>query len=166
MKQCDGQLALFEEDMKTKLLREELTQAPFCGGKLDIEEFFIKNQPEDTELADFLRKHYGIGGHSGPGMPHVDYDAKGIRIRTRDTNQDFRYSWKEVAKMIRKCISEDSYVTPHDVKELVYHYLFYLQEGWDVEWCTDNLAKLINHPKLTIRDQKRLNDILQRGSRA
>ena len=68
--------------------------------------------------------------------------------------------------MIRKCISEDSYVTPHDVKELVYHYLFYLQEGWDVEWCTDNLAKLINHPKLTFRDQKRLNEILQRGSRA
>ena len=166
MKQCDGQLALFEEDQKTKLLREELTQAPFCGGKLDIEEFFIQNQPTDEELASFLRKSYGIGGHSGPGMPHVDYDAKGIRIRTRDTGCDFRYSWKDVAKMIRKCISEDSYVTPHDVKELVYHYLFYLQEGWDVEWCTDNLAKLINHPKLTFRDQKRLNEIIQRGFRA
>lgn len=166
MIQCDGQLTMFEEDQKTKLLREELTQAPFCGGKLRIEEFFNQNQPTDEEFADFLRKEYGIGGTAGPGMPFVDYDAKGIRIRTRDTGCDFRYSWKDVAKMIRKCISEDSYVTPADVKELVYHYMFYLSEGWDVEWCKDNLKKLINHHKLTTRDKQRLKEVLSWESRA
>lgn len=160
MKQIDGQLALFEEDQRTLLLRDELTKARFPDGKLRIEEFFMQNKPTDAELADFLRQQYGIGGTAGPGMPFVDYDTKGIRIRTREPKQDFRYTWSEVAKMVRKCFYEDSYVTSADVKDMVYHYIFYLSEGWDVDWCMDHLRKLLNHPKLSMADKSRLKEVI------
>lgn len=160
MKQCDGQLAMFEEDQRTRLLREELTMAPYCCGKLHIEEHFKTHSPSDDEFADFLRKYYYICGHCGPDMPMVDYDGKGIRIRPADRSGDFRYSWKEVAKEIRRCIVFDAYVTPLDVHEAVDHFLFYLNEGWDVDWCKEHLTKLLNHPKLSITDKQKIKEVI------
>lgn len=160
MNQCDGQLSMFAEDQRTLLLREELTRAPYCCGKLHIEEHFITQSPSDDAFAEFLRRYYYIGGHSGPDMPMVDYDGKGIRIRPADRSGDYRYTWKEVAKEIRRCIGFDAYVTAQDVHEAAEHFLFYLREGWDVEWCKEHLTKLFNHPKITMADKAKIKEVI------
>lgn len=56
----------------------------FVNGKIRVQEFYEKsksepNHPTTQELADILKKEYGIGGHSGEGnISLVDYDSKGM----------------------------------------------------------------------------------------
>ncbi|MBR3667445.1 MAG: hypothetical protein IKN66_09845, partial [Ruminococcus sp.] len=76
----------------------------FVNGKIRVQEFYEKsksepNHPTTQELADFLKKEYGIGGHSGEGnISLVDYDSKGMTF-SFENGEKFRHSWHDVAVM-------------------------------------------------------------------
>ena len=97
---------------RTKLLREDLQRGTgFEDGKQRVADHYTKNRPNDSEFAEFLKKEYGFGGHSGPKMPDVSYDSKGIHIRTADKARAYNYTWIEVAKELRGMIESGEYLT-------------------------------------------------------
>ena len=105
-------------DEKMQLLRDDLSRgSQFVNGKLRIAEFFEKQQPSDKEFADMLREEYGTGGHSGPDMPDVSYDGKGIHIISADKKGNYQYTWTQAAKEIRGMIERGDYITPADIRD-------------------------------------------------
>lgn len=159
------QLTMFGDDERIQLLRDDLIRGTqFQDGKLRIEEFVLNSKPDDAELVKFLQKEYGIGGHSGPDQPMVDYDSKGIRIRPWKSSSDYKYTWKEAAKEIRRAIERDEYVTAQDVADSVDNAFYYLNEypddEWDVRHYTKWLKQLSTHPKLSESDRTRINAVL------
>ena len=97
---------------RTKLLREDLQRGTgFEDGKQRVADHYTKNRPNDSEFAEFLKKEYGCGGHSGPDMPDVSYDSKGVHIRTADKARAYNYTWIEVAKELRGMIERGEYLT-------------------------------------------------------
>ena len=155
------QLTMFGEDERTKLLRDDLFRGTqFQDGKLRVEEFVLKSNPDDAAFIEFLKKEYGVGGHCGPDQPMVDYDSKGIRIRPWKSSSDYRYTWKEAAKEIRRAIEHDEYVTAQDVADSVDNAFYYLNEypddEWDVRHYTKWLQQLSTHPKLIDADKARI----------
>lgn len=88
-------------DKKMQLLRDDLRRGSgFQNGKLRIVDYYNGNHPKDSEFADYLRGQYGIGGHSGPDMPDVGYDGKGIHIISADKKGNYHYTWTQAAKEI------------------------------------------------------------------
>lgn len=159
------QLTMFGEDERIQLLRDDLIRGTqFQDGKLRVEEFVLKSNPDDAAFIEFLKKEYGIGGHSGPDQPMVDYDSKGIRIRPYKSSSDYRYTWKEAAKEIRRSIERDEYVTAQDVADSVDNAFYYLNEypddEWDARHYTKWLKQLRTHPKLSESDRTRINAAL------
>lgn len=167
------QLSLFgtedtpeEADEKTQLLREDLGHGSgFVNGKLRIAEYFEQHQPSDKELAAFLQKEYGIGGHSGPDMADVGYDGKGIHIIAADKKGNYHYTWMQAAKEIRGMIERGEYITPQDVYDAVDHALYYLREvahldDRERDWYTDDLKKLRTHPLLSDAGKARIDEYL------
>lgn len=159
------QLTMFGEDERIQLLRDDLIRGTqFQDGKLRVEEFVLKSNPDDAAFIEFLKKEYGIGGHSGPDVPMVDYDSKGIRIRPWKSSSDYKYTWKEATKEIRRAIERDEYVTAHDVADSVDNAFYYLNEypddEWDVRHYTKWLKQLSTHPKLSESDRTRINAAL------
>ena len=156
-----NQLTMFGEDERTKLLRDDIIRGTqFQDGKLRVEEFVLRRNPDGAELVKFLQKEYGIGGHSGPEQPNVDYDSKEIRIRPYKSNSDYRYTWQEAAKEILRAIERDEYVTAEDVADSVDNALYYLNEypddEIDVRHYTKWLKQLSTHPKLRAADKARI----------
>lgn len=97
---------------RTKLLREDLQRGTgFEDGKQRVADYVQKNRPTDADLAEYLKKEYGCGGHSGPDMPDVSYDSKGVHIRTADKARAYNYTWIEVAKVLRGMIERGEYLT-------------------------------------------------------
>ncbi|MBQ5339783.1 MAG: hypothetical protein J6Z40_11540 [Oscillospiraceae bacterium] len=97
---------------RTKLLREDLQRGTgFEDGKQRVSDYVQKNRPNDSEFAEFLKKEYGCGGHSGPKMPDVSYDSKGVHIRTADKARAYNYTWIEAAKELRGMIERGEYLT-------------------------------------------------------
>ena len=89
----------------------------FVDGKIRVQEFYEKsrsqpNHPTNKELADFLKKEYGIGGHSGEGkISLVDYDSKGLTF-SFENGEKFRHSWSNVAVMVEARLIENTYLSP------------------------------------------------------
>ncbi len=158
-KQAEGQLALFMEpegssaDRRQELLLNEIGRGTgFENGKLRVYDFIHEQQPSASELADFLRKEYGIGGHSGPDMPYVQHDGKGIIITDTD-KQEYRYSWSETAKAITELDRQGEYLTAADIEESIASSKFYLNEIPNLndaakEYHEQILARLEHHPLL------------------
>ena len=159
------QLTMFGDDERIRLLRDDLIRGTqFQDGKLRVEEFVLKSNPGDAAFIEFLKKEYGIGGHCGPDQPMVDYDSKGIRIRPYKSSSDYRYTWKEAAKEIRRAIERDEYVTDQDVADSVDSAFYYLNEypddEWDVRHYTKWLKMLLDHPKLSDADKSRIAAVI------
>ncbi|MBP0966090.1 MAG: hypothetical protein J5722_00505, partial [Oscillospiraceae bacterium] len=156
-----------ETDERRQLLLHDLGRGSgFQNGKLRIADFFAKDQPSDADFVDFLRKEYGIGGHSGPDMPSVDYDGKGIHIVSADRKSSYQYTWTQAAKEIRKLIEQDAYITPADISDSVDDALYYLQEverldDHEREHYTEQLKMLRSHPLLSDSDKARIDAQLQ-----
>ena len=93
------------------LLRVDLRRGTgFEDGEKRVADYFAKNHPTDAEFAEFLKKEYGCGGHSGPNQPDVGYDSKGIHIRTADRARAYNYTWIEAAKTLRGMIENGEYL--------------------------------------------------------
>ncbi len=94
----------------------------FVNGKIRVQEFYEKskgqpNHPTIQELAGFLKKEYGIGGHSGEGnISLVDYDSKGMTF-SFENGEKFRHSWHDVAVMTESRLRDNTYLSPEQQEQ-------------------------------------------------
>lgn len=80
----------------------------FVHGKLRVQDFYEEQHPTVQQLADFLKKEYGTGGHSGEGkISLVDYDSKGLTF-SFENGEKFRHSWYNVATMTESRLRDDT----------------------------------------------------------
>ncbi len=85
----------------------------FEDGKFRVADFYQAN-PSKKDFVDFLKKEYGIGGHSGDGpVRFADHDSKGIEITLTTGKENF--TWNEVAKVISELIEKGEYITQKDI---------------------------------------------------
>ncbi len=89
----------------------------FVNGKLRVQDFYEEHHPTVQQLADFLKKEYGIGGHSGEGnISLVDYDSKGMTF-SFENGEKFRHSWYNVATMVKARLDDDTYLSAEQKAE-------------------------------------------------
>ena len=85
----------------------------FVHGKERIAAFF---QEEHTpkERAEFLKKEYGIGGQSWTFLDgshgFLEYNARGIQLRSYPEGQEQRFSWSDAAKRISLLVAAGKYL--------------------------------------------------------
>ena len=89
----------------------------FQHGKYRIFDKYNEN-PTAKAFADFLKREYGIGGHSGWGIDNEEHDGKGIRLSHRDENGktlvEAFLKWPEAATRIADLIDDDNYLTEQE----------------------------------------------------
>lgn len=89
----------------------------FVNGKFRVQDFYEKQNPTIQQLADFLKKEYGTGGHSGEGaISFVDYDSKGLTF-SFENGEKFRHSWYNVAVMTEARLKDDTYLSAEQKAE-------------------------------------------------
>ena len=86
----------------------------FANGKLRIYKFF-EDMPSSEAAVAFLKKEYGIGGHShtylnGEGG-FVDHDGKGLHFSNHNYEKKHTVAWRAVARRLRELIAIDRYLT-------------------------------------------------------
>ena len=88
----------------------------FEGGKTRIYAFF-QTSHTPKENADFLKKEYGIGGHthavSRESGSYEDHGSKGITLKKAGC-ADVRMNWNKVASRISELIRMNRYFTPDE----------------------------------------------------
>ena len=88
----------------------------FEGGKTRIYEFF-QTSHTPKESADFLKKEYGIGGHthavSRESGSYEDHGSKGITLKKAGC-ADVQMNWNKVASRISELIRMNRYFTPDE----------------------------------------------------
>ena len=88
----------------------------FEGGKTRIYEFF-QTSHTPKENADFLKKEYGIGGHthavSRESGSYEDHGSKGITLKKAGC-ADVQMNWNKVASHIAELIRMNRYFTPDE----------------------------------------------------
>ena len=63
-------------------------------------------------MADFLKKEYGTGGHSGDGkITLIDYNSKGL-VFSFENGEKFRHSWFNVATAVESKLRSNTYLSP------------------------------------------------------
>lgn len=89
----------------------------FVHGKLRVQDFYEEQHPTIQQLADFLKKEYGTGGHSGEGkISLVDYNSQGITF-SFENGEKFRHSWYNVAVMTESRLRDDTYLSAEQKAE-------------------------------------------------
>lgn len=89
----------------------------FVHGKLRVQDFYEEQHPTVQQLADFLKKEYGTGGHSGEGkISLVDYDSKGLTF-SFENGEKFRHSWYNVGTMTESRLRDDTYLSAEQKAE-------------------------------------------------
>ena len=85
----------------------------FAHGKERIAAYF-EEEHTPKERAEFLKNEYGIGGRSWTfqdgSSGFLDYDSKGIKLRSYPTGQEQRLKWPEVEKRIHILIAAGKYL--------------------------------------------------------
>lgn len=121
----EEQLQRIEEAEAQKLTAFSVSQADidhelcrhgsgFANGKLRIYKFF-EDMPSSDAAITFLKKEYGIGGHSHTYLNgesgFVDHDGKGIHFSNHNYKEKHTITWKVVARRLRELIALDRYLT-------------------------------------------------------
>ena len=89
----------------------------FVHGKLRVQDFYEEQHPTVQQLADFLKKEYGTGGHSGEGkISLVDYNSQGITFNF-ENGEKFRHSWYNVATMTEARLKDNTYLSAEQKAE-------------------------------------------------
>ncbi len=90
----------------------------FAGGKIRIYAMY-QQQGDAKARADFLKNEYGTGGHSytfdDGSHGFVDYDAKGLFIRSYGHDKEVRLKWSEVDKRLGAIIERGDYLTNQEL---------------------------------------------------
>lgn len=89
----------------------------FFQGKFRIYKFF-EGMPSTEAAVAFLKKEYGIGGHShtylnGEGG-FVDHDGKGLHLSNHNYEEKHTVTWRAVAQRLRELIAIDRYLTEEE----------------------------------------------------
>lgn len=108
------QISIFDLLSGTSRFIQELKcGSGFAEGKFRIT--VAARQLPVKELAEFLKKEYGIGGHSITYEDGVrgfaDHDGKGIKLLEFKSDWKELHSWTETAKEIKKLVACDEYLT-------------------------------------------------------
>ena len=86
----------------------------FKNGKYRVYQFYQTLHTQQDAIA-FLKKEYGIGGHSHTYLDgssgFVDHDAKGIRFRVRGNDGEQNFSWRAIDSRLKELIALDRYLT-------------------------------------------------------
>lgn len=86
----------------------------FKNGKYRVYQFYQTLHTQQDAIA-FLKKEYGIGGHSHTHLDgssgFVDHDAKGIRFRVRGNDGEQNFSWRAIDSRLKELIALDRYLT-------------------------------------------------------
>ena len=121
----EEQLQRIEEAEAQKLSAFSVSQADldnelcrhgsgFAQGKIRIYKFF-EDMPSSEAAVVFLKKEYGIGGHSHTYLNgesgFVDHDGKGIHFSNHNHKEKHTITWKAVARRLRELIALDRYLT-------------------------------------------------------
>ena len=121
----EEQLQRIEEAEAQKLSAFSVSQADldnelcrhgsgFAQGKFRIYKFF-EDMPSSDAAITFLKKEYGIGGHSHTYLNgesgFVDHDGKGIHFSNHNYKEKHTITWKAVARRLRELIALDRYLT-------------------------------------------------------
>ncbi len=121
----EEQLQRIEEAEAQKLSAFSVSQADldnelcrhgsgFAQGKFRIYKFF-EDMPSSDAAITFLKKEYGIGGHSHTYLNgesgFVDHDGKGIHFSNHNYKEKHTITWKVVARRLRELIALDRYLT-------------------------------------------------------
>ena len=121
----EEQLQRIEEAEAQKLSAFSVSQADldnelcrhgsgFAQGKFRIYKFF-EDMPSSDAAITFLKKEYGIGGHSHTYLNgesgFVDQDGKGIHFSNDNYKEKHTITWKAVARRRRELIALDRYLT-------------------------------------------------------
>lgn len=87
----------------------------FEDGKWRIYSYYDNERPNIDELANFLKKEYGIGGASSASDTYKFswYDAKGIKL-TMNSGEDVLFKWNVAAKAAARLLINDKYYTEKD----------------------------------------------------
>ena len=85
----------------------------FAQGKERIAAFFQENHTP-KERAEFLKNEYGIGGQTWTFLDgshgFLEYNARGIQLRSYPDGQEQRFSWSDAAKRIGVLIAAGKYL--------------------------------------------------------
>ena len=85
----------------------------FAQGKERIAAFFQENHIP-KERAEFLKNEYGIGGQTWTFLDgshgFLEYNARGIQLRSYPEGQEQRFSWSDAAKRIGVLIAAGKYL--------------------------------------------------------
>ena len=121
----EEQLQRIEEAEAQKLSAFSVSQADidnelcrhgsgFAQGKFRIYKFF-EGMPSSEAAIAFLKKEYGIGGHSHTYLNgesgFVDHDGRGLHFSNYNYKEKHTITWKAVARRLRELIAIDRYLT-------------------------------------------------------
>lgn len=104
-----GRKSLYDkDDLIYKVIKSHI------GSKGAIKNFYAENKNK-KDLAEFLKKQYGIGGASGSGIIDIiQYNTKGFEISCKRMHGDkseilnYKYTWNEVAETVIKIIEGEN----------------------------------------------------------
>ncbi len=89
----------------------------FSQGKFRIYKFF-EGMPSTEAAVAFLKKEYGIGGHSHTYLNgesgFVDLDGKGLHFSNHNYEEKHTVTWRAVAQRLRELIAIDRYLTEEE----------------------------------------------------
>ncbi len=92
----------------------------FAGGKIRIYAMY-QQQGDAKARAAFLKNEYGTGGHShtftDESHGFVDYDAKGLFIRSYGHDKEVRLKWPEVDKRLHAIVERGDYLNARELAE-------------------------------------------------
>ena len=102
--------SISQADLDNELVRG----TGFKNGKYRVYQFYQTLHTQQDAIA-FLKKEYGIGGHShtylnGKGG-FVDHDGKGLHFFNYNYKEKHTITWKAVARRLRELIAIDRYLT-------------------------------------------------------
>ena len=104
----------------------------FERGKQRIAAYYAENHTQ-KERVEFLKQEYGTGGCSWTFQDgsngFLDYDARGVKLRSYPKGQEQRLKWPEVEKRIHVLIATGQYLNERNAEEtaanryqvIVYH---------------------------------------------
>lgn len=100
------QISMFEQqepDLFTSVIQHG---SNICDSRKRIVQAVMNCSKKD--LVVFLKKEYGIVGWSGPGLPSVWFDSRGLFVDPH-TDEKQKYTWEQVADKVIELVATGRY---------------------------------------------------------
>lgn len=127
----------------------------YTHGKYRILEQFLKKETSKQNAA-FLKNEYGVGGSCGPGKYSINYNGKGLKIKSPDDENKYLMAWNAVAKRIEQLIAANRYLSAAEVKAYP-EYLLNEQKRMKRIAITTDYGNLLETYNGQVPDEHKLN---------